>query len=210
MALVVESFASASSTTTSVAVTKPTGVASGDLVIGVARANNASAMSSTDFTTEVFDLDAVGGYRLALYYKIAGGSEPASYTFTGTASNNMDAAVIRVSGADTTTPFDTHGTLEDSSEADSTCNAPAITTAGDNYLVLRMATPDGAVVTCSTTPDTEIVRVEQLGVSYKIQASAGTTGTGAFTFSLIEQYNAATASFIPATAAAERRAVVSS
>lgn len=207
MALVVESFASASSATTSVAVTKPTGVASGDLVIGISRANNATAMSSSDFTTEIFDVaEGADNSRLAMYYKIAGGSEPASYTFTGTSSNNMDAIVVRVSGADTTTPFDTFGTTTNSTP-ETTSTAPSINTAGANYLVIRAAGLDGGAQTFSATPDTEIARVQEMAASYKIQASAGATGTGDFTH-LIEQSVTATASFVPAGGAAARRAVV--
>lgn len=94
--------------------TKPAGIVAGDFLLAVIQITQddtaATAAGVTGFTTQVA-LTAASGTtpRMAICYKIATGSEPASYTLTktgGMASGN--SAIVTLSafrGVDQTTPF---------------------------------------------------------------------------------------------------------
>ena len=112
MALVVESSASASSTATSVTVTKPTGVAIGNLLMIFAAGGFTRNYASTGFT-EIYDefYDGPGGIAdsgLQVLYKIADSGDVAAsnYSVTGGGSSEGSVvAMIRISGWNTGNPI---------------------------------------------------------------------------------------------------------
>lgn len=100
---VVESTASASDLASSLTVSKPSGTAEDDLLW-------AWTASSSDFTsgpsgwTEETSLETTqSSLRLQAWSKVAGGSEPTSYTWTASGSSRVAGIVERISGADGTT-----------------------------------------------------------------------------------------------------------
>lgn len=123
---------------TSVAVTKPTGVVSGDLLIGICTSDDTGATADTwstaesGWTKEGEVGDATTDVKAAIFTKIAGGSEPASYTFDATVSTRINAWVLRISGADTTTPL----------------NVGLVTTAGSDTTALVITAGTTTVADC--------------------------------------------------------------
>lgn len=99
MAVAFQSAQTANNASTSVTVTKPTSTAEGDFLIGhfTTNANTRTITPPSGWTTidEVDD----GNYIRALYYKVAGGSEPANYSWSiDGASANITGAICRITG----------------------------------------------------------------------------------------------------------------
>lgn len=93
----------------SVAVSVPTGVVAGELLIAHVQTGSGAGSIATPtgwtlIKTGTDGTDAVGWVG----YRVATGSEPASYTWTlGAANGTQEGAMFRLSGADTTTPVRT-------------------------------------------------------------------------------------------------------
>jgi hypothetical protein len=93
-------------------VTKPTGTVSGDLLVAVQYLDidggTFTNMNAPAGWTELSRSDGVGstsgGYG-KVWYKIAGGSEAASYAFTGTGAATNYVTVHRINGHNASTPF---------------------------------------------------------------------------------------------------------
>ena len=95
--------------TTTLSITKPSGTASGDAVILFVTLDGSSGTTITQpsgFTLggDQF-MSGPDTQRAVWYHKIAGGSEPATYDFTFSASSTGLGAAVAVSGADATTPI---------------------------------------------------------------------------------------------------------
>lgn len=90
---------------TSFVVTMPGSVASGDLLIAVLSGGQGNIITPPAGWTQLFaDLHGfVGG---AVFYRLSGGSEPGTYTWTFSASQRGNAQVARYSGVDTSDPLD--------------------------------------------------------------------------------------------------------
>jgi hypothetical protein len=129
--------------------------------------------------------------RVATFYKVAGGSEPASYTFDGWSSVSSAAAVSAYSGVDNAAPLDVNGVGNGNS---STPTAPDVTTTADNCMVIGLAGNDRADRGPYTPPTGYTERCDQTGGLFAsgahistadiIQATAGATGTAAFTLAV--------------------------
>lgn len=91
-------------------VTAPTGIQSGDFLLAQVTTNheNQSGVGApTGWTTGcVSPADATHPISTALYYRVAGGSEPSSYTWTFPAGSSAVVAISRYTGIDTTNPLD--------------------------------------------------------------------------------------------------------
>lgn len=96
----------------SLSVAKPAGVASGDVLVAAvaARLSAGSAFTQPAGWTLVRRDDCSGPQKTdlaqALFYKVAGGSEPSSYTFSFSAPTGAAGSVLAYSGVDTANPLD--------------------------------------------------------------------------------------------------------
>jgi hypothetical protein len=172
-------------------ITKPTGTVSGNLLVAVV------------FT----DDDATGGWTppggwtegiapfnntdisCALYWKTAGGSEPASYDFTvgDVDSSVMGGGMVRISGANAT-PIDVSNTATGLSTS---IDTPSVTTTVTNTLILRFfGADDNDYTSTPGGPASHTVLWENVtslggdmssGGAHKDQAAAEASGTGSFT-----------------------------
>lgn len=146
MAPIIESFASAtaSGTPTSLTITKPTGTVSGNLLVAIFEwyVGNLGSLPSgwTTIDTHNEGVTSWGDGGLATAYKIAGGSEPANYTFTvGTngfsLASGAQGTMMRISGHDAVTPINAHtiGAIDSSSPF----TTPSVTTTVVDTLVLH-------------------------------------------------------------------------
>lgn len=89
-------------------ISKPTGVVSGDVLVAVIEVNNPSNVPATPAGWTLLDSGSTGPSS-ATYYKVAGGSEPSSYSWTVA---NLAAGVIAAyTGCDPVNPVNVHGAL---------------------------------------------------------------------------------------------------
>lgn len=107
MAVAVESYTSASSTATSVTVTKPTGVAVGDLLLIFAATGPTQNYACSGFSATYTELyNGPGGISdagLRVLYKIADSGDVAASNYSVTGGSNSEGtvvAMVRVSGWD--------------------------------------------------------------------------------------------------------------
>lgn len=186
-----QSFASANG---AAAVLKPSGTIEGDLLIahcGVVTTAGAVWSAPVGWTL-IREATAVGATSLtaATFYKIAGGSEPASYTFTATGGGTTIVKEIhRFNAHDATTPINVSAIATLLAAAlDPDPDSPSVTTTVVNCLVVSFLLHDHLALTQSHTPAaTHIERSDfehnNLGViiganmQHRVFAAAGATGT---------------------------------
>lgn len=125
------SVATATITTgTAVEVTKPTGVASGDLLLAFCTSQGSTTWTGDTGFTEVRDV--AGAPTLRVAYKVAGGSEPATYTFTAFSSGAHRVVLAGIRGGTYTAISATTGTATSGGN----CAAPSVTAAAGSSLLL--------------------------------------------------------------------------
>lgn len=112
MALVVETYSSASSTDEIVSITKPVGVSSGDLLLIVASVKGAGSVTCSGFTSAWSNyIDHPGGISdvgVTVLYRIADSSDVAASTYSvtsGAATDGSAVAMLRISGWDAGNPI---------------------------------------------------------------------------------------------------------
>ena len=188
------------STSASVTVTKPTGVVAGDIMI----ANIGNYLNSTNTSATCTGWTLIAGTdtdrgRATLLYKIAGGSEPSSYTFAVTASSSAaTGAIVAFSGVNNTTPFDvTAPTSWYTANSSSLSNVPSLTSVSSGAAILLFGNCSRITSTTSSnftswsavtspTSFTEIydaghnsvANTPAVGAAWAIKSATGATGLG--------------------------------
>lgn len=89
---------------TSVSVSKPGGTTSGDLLLAFFTSNSQECTPPSGFTEIDDNVNEV--FRSQIFYKVAGGSEPASYSFSVPSSCPLVASVTCLRGVNTSSPID--------------------------------------------------------------------------------------------------------
>ena len=173
------------SSTTSVVVNKPAGVVSGDGMVAVITPRGLPTITPpagwslirSDVNTTVL--------TQALYVHVAGGSEPASYTWTFNSSvSSVVAGIAAYSGIDPTNPIDTSGGQANASS--SSITAPSINpTVTDTYLVGAFGDGNAPAPTGWTVPASMTDRFHltvsspsMVGVEFADEAHPTTAATG--------------------------------
>ena len=183
-----------------VTINKPSGTASGDLLVayfltfteaGYGTPTHEPPTGWTLVSQRTSDVYYSGAVIGAVYYKVAGGSEPATYTWGNALSARTfgNVVMLRITGADTTTPIDASANTNTPAPA-SNYNFPSVTTTGADRLILLfggltgtpsgsdwpLAAPSGFTVQGYVNDTTNGI---QFGSASKAQAASG--ATGAFT-----------------------------
>ena len=197
----------ATTTNTNLTINRPTGVVAGDvMIVNIAKVgNNTTAPSLAGWT--LIDGRSLGGmtHRYgAVLYKVAGASEPASYTFAlGPGTNGAVGSIVAFSGVDTSgaTPFDvTPRTISVSAGRTTAVSATSITTASANAAVIMFGMTANSNPTWSgwttTSPgaltelyDNQVGGANQasVGAAWAIKATTGATGAGAARLSFAQR-----------------------
>lgn len=165
-------------TATSLVLTKPSGVATGDLLILIL-GDDADNLTSTNWATPSspdvwqsgphFAGDGTADATLTLFWRISDGAEPATVTVTRTLSDEVYGWYLRVSGADAT---QFHAFLATAGATGSTYTIDGVTTSVANCLIIAAMAEDGGdggTFTINTGAGWSIVD----------QENAGTTGNDA-------------------------------
>lgn len=157
---------------TSVVVNKPAGVAVGDLLLVEISDNNATAGWSSPGWTAGPSFD-----RIFSFWRIADGSEGASFTFTFSGSGRVGAMIChRITGAHQTAPIDVSSGVVVASGAANPISLPSITTTGPDRLLLAVFYSKTATVGTSFSTPTG------MAAAYAYQAASSAFGqASAFT-----------------------------
>ena len=199
--ITLRSSATTATGTASLTINKPLGVVVGDVMI----ANVANYLQNTQVSASCAGWTVIAGTdtdrgRATLLYKVAGASEPSSYTFTvTTGSTASTGAIVAFSGVNTTTPFDvTPATSWYTQSASSLTAVPSITTTAANAAVIMFGNVSrvtsslnanyvsGSWSTTNLGNLTELYDVgfnnasnsPALGAAWAIDATPGATGNG--------------------------------
>jgi hypothetical protein len=190
-----------------VVITAPSGIAVDDLLVAWVGKNDAgfSWSAPAGWTTGVIYFDNSNSC-MEVFWKIAVTADTTAtdYTFTHSDSTwgTMGGGMLRISGANTTTPFHKTGTATGTTAS---ADCPAVTTTEADCLILRLMTCDDDRYTPNGTPtgviyadDTDINGDFTIGVAEQDLATAGSSGVGSFTgFTSSEQWCAATVAVAP-------------
>lgn len=166
---------------------KPAGVASGDLLVifvAVARADAVVDVPSGFTLIDAVDNGSQFVAELRAFWKIAGGSEPSTYSVSCTAGMAISAIVGAWRGVDQTTPVPTHASVSLTSSTSILC--PSVTAAtSDTALICFYADIDGQS-TATYTPaagmtNRILYRSSNAGVPLAVDgqsiSATGATGT---------------------------------
>ncbi|MGH9036065.1 MAG: hypothetical protein ACRD0O_09890, partial [Acidimicrobiia bacterium] len=125
---------------TSITIAKPAGTVAGDVMVASIVQNDALPVSAPAGWTLVRQ-DAVGtAVKQSVYVRVAGASEPSSYTWSLGDANfrRIAGGISSYSGVDTAHPVDAHnGTTSDA--ATTSITAPSVTTTAAGAMVLHLA-----------------------------------------------------------------------
>lgn len=164
---------------TGLTITKPSGVVSGDLLIAIVLGGNGTWTGDTGWT-EAIDQGATPGIRVA--YKVAGGSEGASYTFTGSASGVKFGIILCYRGVS----WDVIGASVTTLTGDGTLAISGVTSGAgtdDGVLLAVVATIEAVTSTHSVPSGMRLIASHRESVSNRLLSifaqtiSGGATGT---------------------------------
>jgi hypothetical protein len=215
-AVVYQSFNEGKRTTggTSVVVTAPSGVTSGDLLIAAVSTDGTSSTTlaaPAGWTLLDRGIDSTGQVTLGVWYKIAGASEPGTYTFTWTGNQQAYGWIMRFTGHNPSTPINA-SSFTAGSTTSSTPPSPTVTTTVANTMIIRIGAFDRSYITVDSPGLTGHTRITMDrsstntnscsgGAGYKTQAAAGASGTSNFALTWAEQYRTGTIAIAPASTA---------
>lgn len=186
-----QSEATATGTTTSLTITKPTGVVQNDLLVATLAARGSTSITAPAGWTQVQQTNNGTNQTLAIFYRVASASDIAAtnYNFNLSANIGVAGAILRYTGVDPRFPIDVSATATGTS---ANATAPTVTTTVADTTVVRVAgIPNNGSITAFPPGTASRVNLVQnpggtandtrLGVADAVQAAAGATGTAAFT-----------------------------
>jgi len=141
MAIVIESQSSNTvANSSSITITKPSGVVSGNLMVMCGNFEiNTTVTPPSGWTQITNNVHSSNQFRLLSYYKIAGGSEPADYTWSWTNGREATGLIMRISGFNATTPIQTSNSAESNTSVASKSFACTVTpTVADSLIIMLL------------------------------------------------------------------------
>jgi hypothetical protein len=187
----------------SLTITKPTGVVAGDIMIAsFAEINSLTAPTAPAGWTSIDGRSLAGTTNryASIFYKVAGGSEGANYTFTVPIGSTITVigAIVAFSGVDGTTPFDvTNGVISvQASQTGVAATTKTTVTANAAIVMFGMAANSAPTWSGWTTTspgaltelfDYQSAGTTTIGAAWALKSTAGATGAGAATLSGAER-----------------------
>lgn len=126
-------------TGTTVTVTTPSGAASGEILVAAVEHSSTTPPATPSGWTLAGKAGPPGAQTVsvAVFYRVLSGTPAASYAFT-VVSGAATAVLVRVAGADTTSPLDVPATLTSQGAVTTFAQASATTGAGDVLAITAM------------------------------------------------------------------------
>src|SRR5262249_42181293 len=167
-------------------INKPAGTALNDVMIAAVgvRPNTATITAPAGWTLLRRNDNAnPTAHSLAIYYKVAGAAEPASYLWTLSANTGNAGGISSFSGVDINNPVDVDA--GQNTAAALTHTAPSITTTKTNTMIVSAFamssgatwTPPGAMTEGFDTSSIVSGNGETVEMAYVAQAAIGASGT---------------------------------
>jgi hypothetical protein len=188
----------ATTTNNSLVIAKPAGVVQGDIMlVNIAALGSSSAATSSGWTTIRTSLLTSSPRRyISVLYKIAGASEPASYSFSmGSGTTSGSGAILAFSGVDPVTPFDVSATSVRSTTSTSVSTNSLSTRRVNSAIIFlgqAIGSAGGSSITWNNTSFTttspgaltelydnqETTGRTSVAAAWAIKPGIGSTGTG--------------------------------
>lgn len=194
MAISYRSSSTAYGTSSPLSVTKPSGTVEGDVLIASrmyygddSTSTPPSGWTLIDYASEASP-ETDPGHRLLVYYKVAGSSEPSSYSWGMGGDQVQSVAIACYSAVKTSSPIDVFN-VQSNGTSSSMTSAAVTTTAANAMLVFAGCAGQSAAFT-ATPPSGFTERVEYYAdwrcqyIADKVQASTGSSGSATATLSV--------------------------
>ena len=183
-------------------VNRPSGVQAGDLLVIFATTYTNQYLTKPNDWTSIFSEFNTAIIGLACY-KVAGASEPESYTLTSTGTGGKCLICTAWRGVDNTTP------VHKSATGTTARTSPTVTPTVDGCMILPLAggavrqattfsAPSNGTQASSINSTTGTNASCQAALAYYEQATAGETGTTTWTAGTIDYSKNATVALLPA------------
>jgi len=185
---VVPAFRSASTVTNGTTVSKPSGVVSGDLLLATLEVDEDPApVSAPSGWTLLQDTVGAGGtgnaFHTQVWWKLAGSSEPSSYTWVVSGGPWVDIGLLAYTNVNQSSPIDVSGGRD--AGTTSTPTTPAVTTSGSNEMVVALFVNFDSGSWTAGSGMTRRYNFDSNEAQDVLQAGAGSTGTKTATISVI-------------------------
>ncbi len=194
-----------STDSTSITINQPESTVEGDLLMAVIATDKNNAISPPVGWTEIRQQS--NGATIGVWWKIASSSEPATYTFMWSNSEQAVGGILRYSGAD---PNDPINVSEFDNARSNQPTAPEDSTTADDVLILRLfgadndALPSPDSLTYPSGSEGRFALVSNSGtgsvtgaVADHLQSVPGLTGEAVFTLTSDQKWIAGTIAIKP-------------
>jgi hypothetical protein len=192
----------------SLVINKPAGTAVGDLLIAAVATdgNHATTLAPPAGWTAVEVSQQGGAVTFGVWWKLAGASEAADYTFSWSGGEKAYGMVMRFTGHDPVNPIHVSANTGGTSASPT---APGVTTTVPDTMILRLGGFDDGDISVGNpglSGHTSITMDESstggnsasAGAGYLTQTAVGGSGTSSFLLSASEQYRTVTLAIAPA------------
>jgi hypothetical protein len=174
-----------------VTVSRPAGVATGDVLVAEVNADKAPTVSAVPagWTPVVTSLGVNGLATTSVWSHVVAdaAAEPAAYTWQLSSPQKWNAGVTAFRGVDPTTPWDTAAvTATDPSTASTGLTVPGVTTTTPDAMLVGGVGPNSTSATVAPpagwTEAFEATTAQVAELAYSPRPTAGATGTARWTF----------------------------
>lgn len=164
---------------TTLTVNKPTGTVSGDvLVCTIGFSGGPGTVTLPDGWNQVAFESGATNPQIGLYYKVAGGSEPTSYSWTITNAINSGMVIARYSGVNNTTVGDVTAVSTASATAVATLDLTGVTIQTDQAMLITCFSVNSGSTTI-TEDSTLVSEVYETTAGRRTELDDGLVSTGA-------------------------------
>lgn len=191
-----------------VSVAAPSGTQSGDVLVACLALNGGSvgALGVPFGWAPIASVAAIANPHVFGYYRVAGGSEPASYSWTLASAVANGAGIARYSGVDTTSPLDTAAKTASGASATSGSVAGVTTVTANAMLAGCMAINSSSSAVTIGSPAGMGQAWDIGGKRHELadgpQVAAGASGPRTWTFSASREWAGWLAALRPAASTA--------
>ena len=172
----------------SVVISKPAGTIAGEVLVASLALNGSGVTSAPSGWVQMAAVTAATNPKIYAYYRVAGASEPASYTWTLSSAAQGSGGIARYSGVDTGNPLDSQVSTASNSASISVLSIPGVTTGSAGAMLIGATAINASPTTITITGPSGMTERWDLGGKRKeyddaVQASAGNSGAKAWSFS---------------------------
>ena len=128
---------------TTITLNKPSGTASGDVLIFIIALNDSNPDNSyvtpdTSFSIITYKSDSNSTGSVQAWYKVAGGSEPSTYTFSWSNTTSVVAIISNFTGCNTSSPISQTNGREETGNPDTRTNSITPSASGEAVIQAGM------------------------------------------------------------------------